>query len=272
QANADAIAAWLADPAQRAARLADLASVFLTQKGEPRASKSQEKIDPAYPGDVGAVIACIEAANDFKAMLELAGWLAPALELGRRFAFAWRDAKEREGLIDFDDQIRLAAGLLSRPGIADWIRYKLDRRFDHILIDEAQDTNRPQWDIIFALIDDFFSGEGAHENRMRTIFTVGDYKQAIFGFQGTSPENFEQARQRVKAMMAAIADSAAELRGGPVPRRLVELGLGRSFRTAQPVLHFVDDAIAAIGPERFGLDAPPGKHIGDDLPGLVAIW
>src|SRR5690606_35424350 len=83
-----------------AARLADLASVFLTLKGEPRASKSQEKIDPAYPGDVGAVIACIEAANDFKAMLELAGWLAPALELGRRFAFAWRDAKEREGLID----------------------------------------------------------------------------------------------------------------------------------------------------------------------------
>src|SRR5690606_13033349 len=141
QANADAIAAWLADPVQRAARLADLASVFLTQKGEPRASKSQEKIDPAYPGDVGAVIACIEAANDFKAMLELAGWLAPALELGRRFAFAWRDAKEREGLIDFDDQIRLAAGLLSRPGIADWIRYKLHRRFDHISIDEAQETN-----------------------------------------------------------------------------------------------------------------------------------
>jgi ATP-dependent helicase/nuclease subunit A len=37
-------------------------------------------------------------------------------------------------------------------------------------------------------VDEFFSGEGARGATMRTLFTVGDYKQAIFGFQGTSPE------------------------------------------------------------------------------------
>src|SRR3546814_10892482 len=89
--------------------------------------------------------------------------------------------------------------------MADWIRYKLDRRFDHVLVDEAQDTNAAQWQIIDALIDDFFAGEGAHGDRLRTIFTVGDYKQAIFGFQGTSPDNFHRARQRVRAAMEALA-------------------------------------------------------------------
>src|SRR5690606_23700590 len=117
-----------------------------------------------------------------------------------------------------------------------------------------------------------FSGEGAHENEIRTIFTVGDYKQAIFGFQGTSPENFEQARQRVRAMMAPAAANAARLRGAPDMRGLAELGLGRSFRTAQPVLDFVDAAIAAIGPQRFGLGDQRVEHVGHDLPGLVTIW
>jgi hypothetical protein len=33
----------------------------------------------------------------------------PALTLGRAYALAWEEAKAREGLIDFDDQIRSAA-------------------------------------------------------------------------------------------------------------------------------------------------------------------
>ena len=44
--------------------------------------------------------------------------------------------------------------------MADWVRFKLDRQIDHILVDEAQDTNKAQWDIIRALSDDFFSGMG----------------------------------------------------------------------------------------------------------------
>jgi ATP-dependent helicase/nuclease subunit A len=57
----------------------------------------------------------------------------------------------------------------------------------------------------------------------------------------------------------------------PIPD-LQEYGLGRSFRTAAPVLEFVDAAIHAIGPETFGLDHVPTPHEGQDRPGLVTLW
>ncbi|MCA9662517.1 MAG: UvrD-helicase domain-containing protein, partial [Myxococcales bacterium] len=51
--------------------------------------------------------------------------------------------------------------------------------YDHILIDEAQDTNPDQWDVVKALTEEFFAGEGASEV-LRTLFVVGDEKQSIF--------------------------------------------------------------------------------------------
>ncbi|HEY6868614.1 MAG TPA: double-strand break repair helicase AddA, partial [Novosphingobium sp.] len=274
QNAANAIGAWLArTPAGRGEGIDALADVFLTRTGDPRSSKSQDKLDPAYSDHAARVVACIAAVRERKAMLELAAWLAPALELGRSFALAWDEAKQREGLIDFDDQIRQAAALLTRSELADWIRYKLDRRFDHILIDEAQDTNAAQWQIIGALTGDFFAGQGQHDPLvLRTLFVVGDYKQAIFRFQGTSPENFEAARERVRREMAGLADNALALGRADGARQLKELGLGRSYRTAGPILDFVDRAIAAIGRERFGLRVAPEPHVGEARPGVVTLW
>ncbi|MGX7895051.1 double-strand break repair helicase AddA [Tsuneonella sp. HG222] len=267
QKNAQRIAAWLgAAPEARAELIEDLFDVFHTKAGLPRASKSQDKLDPRYPDHVAGAAAGILAVLDCKKLLALADILVPALTVGRRFALAWDEAKTREGLIDFDDQIRQAAALLSRSDLADWIRYKLDRQFDHILIDEAQDTNAAQWSIIDALTGDFFSGEGQRADHLRTIFVVGDYKQAIFRFQGTSPENFEAARRRYARIMAELAAN------DPASRELQGLGLGRSYRTAQPVLDFVDAAIGAIGHEAFGLADEPERHIGEERPGLVTLW
>ncbi len=274
QDNASRIGAWLAlAPQERADALADLAGVFFTAAGALRASAAQEKLDPAYPDYVARVAACIGAARELQILLTLAEWLTPALALGRKFALAWDEAKTREGLIDFDDQIRRASDLLSRSDLAEWIRYKLDRRFDHILVDEAQDTNQAQWQIILdGLTSDFFAGLGQHDGKMRTLFVVGDYKQAIFRFQGTSPENFARARERVRDAMAGAVANAQDSRGSNAPRDLVDLGLGQSFRTAQSVLHFVDQAIARIGHSRFGLDRPPEPHVGEERPGLVTLW
>ncbi|EAQ29949.1 ATP-dependent exoDNAse beta subunit [Erythrobacter sp. NAP1] len=192
--------------------------------------------------------------------------------MGRSFALRWEEAKAREGFLDFDDLIRKAATLLGKSEASDWIRYKLDRSFDHVLIDEAQDTNSAQWDIVFALIDDFFAGEGARGDRVRTIFTVGDYKQAIFGFQGTSPDNFERAKQKVKARIDDAKANAGELREN---RRLPtwnDLDLGRSYRTSLPVLDFVNRVIETLGYGAFGLNKAPADHVGADRPGLVALW
>ncbi|MBL8657668.1 MAG: double-strand break repair helicase AddA [Altererythrobacter sp.] len=267
--TADFLERWLGLPASN--RLEEIGGFFgtlLTKDGTPKYLVNLQKQDEGYGDLAQEVIAAIAAIRERRALIALADFLAPQLELGRRFAELWAEAKVREGLVDFDDLIRHAAGLLNNRAMADWIRYKLDRRFDHILIDEAQDTNEAQWRIIDALTDDFFSGEGAHGSRIRTIFTVGDTKQAIFGFQGTSPRNFMAARDRVASRMRGLA---GEARGGPEPHVLRDLDLGQSFRTADMVLRFVDRAIDEIGPERFGIDQAP-RHVGQDRPGMVTQW
>ncbi|MBX9885659.1 MAG: double-strand break repair helicase AddA [Novosphingobium sp.] len=266
---------WLeSKPSGRIAGLDDFAGKFLTGKGEPKSPRYLLKHEPNYADYQLCVIEDLRRVQEMRALIDLAARLNPALTLGRRFALAWAEAKAREGFIDFDDQIRAAADLLTKQAPAEWIRYKLDRRFDHILVDEAQDTNAAQWRIVLdGLVGDFFSGEGQKSGglraeALRTLFVVGDYKQAIFGFQGTSPENFAAARERVRRELGALAEVTAD-----PARDLLPLGLGRSYRTAASVLAFVDRAIHAIGPERFGLPEAPEPHQGDaDRPGMVTLW
>lgn len=270
---ADAADAWLAgDPPARNAGCGALYDALFTKNGEPRALKSLAKIDTDYADHAAAVMAALLAVEERRALGELAQFLTPALELGRRFALAWDEAKQREGLIDFDDLIRRAAALLTRSDLSAWIRYKLDREFDHLLIDEAQDTNEAQWQIINALTEEFYAGAGQRGERLRTVFVVGDYKQAIFRFQGTSPENFRRAGDQYRDLMRAARTSAEEARANTLPRELVDLGLGRSYRTAQVVLDFVDAALGAIGHEAIGLDRRPDPHKGDQRPGQVVLW
>jgi ATP-dependent helicase/nuclease subunit A len=272
--GAAAIRVWLAlDPAGRAEAIGGFNGTLLNKTDrQPKQLSNLLKRDPEYGDHIAQVMQCVDRVLEHKALLDLAELLTPALSVGRRFALAWDEAKQREGLVDFDDLIRRAAALLAEPGLGEWIRYKLDRRFDHILVDEAQDTNQAQWSIIKALTEDFFTGLGQRDGKLRTIFVVGDYKQAIFRFQGTSPENFRTAREQFAREMAEAARNAAGLPEQINARELVELGLGRSYRTAQPVLDFVDRAIEAIGPADFGLPPDPIKHRGEQRPGLVMLW
>lgn len=269
EAAANAMGDWLAaDPAGRFAGFETLCKQFLTAKGEPKSTANLDKRDPEYGAYAARVIASIGQVRERQALVALADLLDPALTLGRRFALAWEAAKKREGFIDFDDQIRTAADLLKRSDLGEWVRFKLDRRFDHILVDEAQDTNAAQWEIVLdGLIGEFFAGEGQHGDALRTLFVVGDYKQAIFRFQGTSPENFRAAKERVKRLLLGLADAT-----GDEGRKLLDLGLGRSYRTARPILSFVDRAIAHIGAENLGLADPSEPHVGEERPGLVALW
>lgn len=272
-----AAGSWLGlAPARRLENLDELVGAFFFKNGN---GKLPRELDPAFAAAHARVGESIAAIHEHKALLAIADRLIPALTLGRKFALAWDDRKRRDGLIDFDDQIRRAAELLTRSDLGQWIAYKLDRRFDHILVDEAQDTNEAQWAIIRALTGDFFVGHGQRDGALRTIFVVGDYKQAIFGFQGTSPGNFrlqqELYRAEIDRALANARQLAHETRSDmPIAlRSLRELGLGRSFRTAQTVLDFVDAAIAAIGSSSIGLDGTEEPHVGDaNRPGLVTLW
>ncbi|MBO9517278.1 MAG: double-strand break repair helicase AddA [Porphyrobacter sp.] len=272
--GAAVVRAWLSlAPAGRAEAIETFYGTVLNKTdGQPKQLNNILKRDPGYGDAIAQVMQSLERVRQQKTLLALVDLLTPALTVGRLFALAWEKAKLREGLVDFDDLIRRAAGLLKSESTGRWIAYKLDRQFDHILVDEAQDTNEAQWEIIRALTGEFFTGAGQRDDKLRTIFVVGDYKQAIFGFQGTSPENFEAAKSAYAREMAELARNAAELRQPVVARELVELGLGRSFRTSQPVLDFVDAAIRAIGPENFGLRDVPERHVGHERPGLVTLW
>ena len=90
--------------------------------------------------------------------------------------------------------------------MGDWVRYKLDREVDHVLVDEAQDTNAAQWDIIGALVAEYFSGSSESEQRHRTLFMVGDLKQAIYGFQGTDPQAVREAREEFRQRADELRD------------------------------------------------------------------
>jgi len=264
---------WLAcPPGERCDHVDRFLATVLKQNGKPREMKKPAQADPLLPDRQQEIADAVRLYRERCVLLTFSEFLTPALELGRSFALRWEKAKTREGLLDFDDLIRKAARLLGGSDAAAWIRYKLDRSFDHVLIDEAQDTNAAQWDIVLALIDDFFSGEGARGDRLRTIFTVGDYKQAIFGFQGTSPENFERAKNIVHARIEAAKTNAAGMRGNRQLPGWADLDLGQSFRTSLPVLDFVNRAIATIGHEHFGLTKAPPPHDGDDRAGLVTLW
>ena len=282
---ADRIAAWRgADPAARAGSLDDLLGIFVTGKGEPRkASAGLLKVAPDY-GDHAARLA--DCCGRLLTMRRTAEWVALAsagLRAGQAFAGAYAEAKQAQGLVDFDDLIREAEKLLATPGMGDWVRYKMDQQTDHILVDEAQDTNRAQWSIVEALAGEFFAGQGRNP-RHRTIFTVGDFKQAIFSFQGTDPAEFERARahfaRQADELRTSVNDFLSDERGGrtvhdhELPPAFLNLSMDRSFRSAPPVLEAVDSVIGELGHGTIGLPRLPNPHesANPKLPGSVILW
>lgn len=263
---ADLCGDWLAaPPAERRAQLGALKSLFLTQKGEPK--KAAAKLVAADPDYEALALALGERCTALLAMQDAGAFcdlLARALDAGREYALAFAAAKRRVGAVDFDDLIAKTIALLRQPDIAEWVRFKLDQSVDHILIDEAQDTNPDQWAIVGAMAEEFFTGAGARPGVTRTLFSVGDYKQAIFGFQGTDPLYFRAAHR--------FFDEKAGTDARKRPRLGVH-SLVASFRSTRPVLQFVDKAIAALPSPGMGELSDPQPHASEvPGPGTVELW
>ena len=140
--------------------------------------------------------------------------------------------------------------------------YKLDGGIDHVLVDEAQDTNPDQWEVIRRLTEEFFSGEGSATDRERTIFAVGDTKQSIFGFQRADPRKLAEMRDWFQ-------DKSREARKGFEP-----VDLTVSFRSTPAVLDAVDWVFEQ--PEAAKGVAEPGDVIHrpsrSNDPGKVELW
>ncbi|WP_265562916.1 double-strand break repair helicase AddA [Sphingomicrobium arenosum] len=262
-----------ASPEERAALLPSVAANIVKQDGDIcKPVAKQLTAEPDYAALAQQFADWWNELANLPARLDYVRDLAAALRAGQRFTARYARVKQARGLADFTDLIEWTLDLLAQPGIGDWIRFKLDARIDHVLVDEAQDTNAAQWRIIEAMADEYFHGNAETEDRFRTLFMVGDFKQAIYGFQGSQPEQFVAARERF-ARLAAEARAAAI---DEQPRAFEELSVSTSFRSSGAVLGLVDRVIETVGPEAMGLPAAPPPHrVADhhaERFGAVELW
>ena len=239
----------------RVSRWQSWCEALFTQKGDPRAALVKESALAAEIARVDAILARQKSHR-------LLGCTAALLSAARPVLADYRARKERRGALDFDDLIHRAQALLRDPGSA-WVLFKLDGGLDHLLLDEAQDTNAAQWGIAQALAEEFFAGTGTREPGDRTLFVVGDEKQSIFGFQGADARGFAEWETRFDEQVT---------RGGSVFERVP---LTVSFRSCAPVLSLVDQVFAE-GAARRGVvrDGATLEHSADRAghAGRVEIW
>ena len=124
----------------------------------------------------------LSAAEDF-----LAGLSVDFLEFARR---ELPRRKERNKVQSFDDLLTRLRNALASPG-GDALARAVRERYRAALIDEFQDTDPVQSDI-FQLI---FTSKPATETEARSVFLVGDPKQAIYGFRGADVFSYLDARR-----------------------------------------------------------------------------
>ncbi|NKB18926.1 MAG: double-strand break repair helicase AddA [Alphaproteobacteria bacterium] len=225
------MAEWLAaERADRAQKLMSYVSVFFTQKGPRRAkliNKDAAALEPDAPDTLAIEAERLEAVLLKIRSVVTARATSAMLLLVQSLLTAYERCKRERGRLDYDDLILEARALLEAEGGASWVMFKLDGGIDHILIDEAQDTNPEQWEIIAALAEEFFAGEGAHDAE-RTLFAVGDPKQSIYSFQRADPEAFERMRSYFRGRATEIG------------KLWEDVSLDISFRSAASVLQMVD--------------------------------
>src|SRR5277367_2515941 len=148
--------------------------------------------------------------------------------------------KQRIRALDFDDLLLYWHVMMQTPALAQ----SLSKNFDHVLVDEYQDTSTLQGDVIHALKPD---GKG--------VTVVGDDAQAIYSFRAAAVENILgfADRYKPKADMVVLAqnyrsaqpilDSANALMAeGARQHRKTLLGLRQS--TQKPFYVSMDDAQA----------------------------
>ena len=117
-------------------------------------------------------------------------------------------------------------------------------------------------------------GKPEAERRWRTLFMVGDYKQAIFGFQGTNPQEYRAHSARRSPGRAGAARPSAADQAEARAREFRDLSIDASFRSSPAVLEVVDALIGEVGHAAMGLPAPPepARRGHDDRPGEVELW
>ena len=140
------------------------------------------------------------------------GWEKQLREL---FA-AYVEAKQAQNVLDYDDLLLYWVQLASEPALAD----DIGDRFDHVMVDEYQDTNRLQASILLSLKP---GGRG--------LTVVGDDAQSIYSFRAATIRNILDFPQQFSPPAEVIT-------------------LDRNYRSTQPILSAANGVIE-LASERF---------------------
>ncbi len=141
------------------------------------------------------------------------GWES---ELKQLFG-AYVEAKQAQGVLDYDDLLLYWAQMVSHPELAE----DIGNRFDHVLVDEYQDTNRLQAEILLSLKP---GGRG--------LTVVGDDAQSIYSFRAASVRN-------ILDFPNAFSPKPADV-----------ITLERNYRSNQPILAAANGVIG-LARERY---------------------
>jgi DNA helicase II / ATP-dependent DNA helicase PcrA len=144
-------------------------------------------------------------------------------------------AKQQQQVLDFDDLLLYWAAMMRVPQLA----AEVAERFDHVLIDEYQDTNRLQGAIVRLLKPD---GRG--------VTVVGDDAQAIYGFRAATVRNILDFPSQYDPPAAVIT-------------------LERNYRSSQPILD-ASNAVIALASERYTKNLMTDRSAGE-RPRLVTV-
>jgi len=166
------------------------------------------------------------------------------LEILGRFDHLYRERKGRAGLLDFADLEEFAVRLLEEQAET---RVRVAAQFDHILMDEFQDTNGQQAKLLKLV------------RAPDRFYAVGDINQSIFGFRHAEPQGFRDYREEVAAGGGRMVELIDNFRSRPEILRAVDtilagapgieprsLVAGREFATPRPV---AVDVMSVGGPE-----------------------
>jgi DNA helicase II / ATP-dependent DNA helicase PcrA len=178
------------------------------------------KIQRRFPAKGTCLAIYSRAVNAETSLADVLGaafpWCATwEAELRGLFA-AYVEAKQRQHVLDYDDLLLYWAQMMAEPSIA----ADIAERFDHVLVDEYQDTNRLQASILLALKP---SGVG--------LTVVGDDAQSIYSFRAATVRN--------------ILDFPGHF---TPPAEIVTLD--RNYRSTQPILAAAN-AVIELAEERF---------------------
>ena len=143
-------------------------------------------------------------------------WCAEWGEELRNLFIAYCKAKRQQNVLDYDDLLLYWAKMLNDKDIA----AEIGNRFDHVLVDEYQDTNRLQAEILLKLKPD---GRG--------VMVVGDDAQAIYSFRAATVRNILDFPNKFKCRARVVT-------------------LEQNYRSTQPIL-YASNLVIGFAKERY---------------------